>query len=182
MMTYGPFFAHFLRPDLETTLFHVFRPILPPFFPFSPPLFTKKTTIFPKNLDLPSEPALPRSHLRNTYFPSFVPPDPHPHPRNCQLSPKKHLQVISLSSYFFNKNTSPQESPDFQPAHPETPIFPVKPHKTQRNHQKTSPYPTLSPTIFDQKPHPVRQIQQNPRFSSKISDFSPFFRKILENL
>ena len=146
MMTYALFFVHFLRPAPETTLFPDFPPIFPPFFPFPLPFFIYKTIIFQKNIDLPSEPALSHSHLRNAYFPSFAPPDPYPHPRNWHLSPKKHLQVISLASYFFNKNTSPQESP----------IFPVKPHKTQKNHQKTSPYPTLSPTIFDQKPRPLR--------------------------
>ena len=145
-----------------------FTPLFPVFFPF----FTQKISIFPKNLDLPSEPALPHFHLRNTYFLSFIPPDSHPHPWNRHLSPKKLLQVISLASYFFNKNTSPQESP----------IFPVKPHKTQKNHQKTSPYTTLSPTIFTQKPRPVREIRRNPHFSWKISDFPPFFIKILENL
>ena len=181
-MTYGLFFVHFLRPAPETTIFPVFYPILPPFFPFPSPFFPQKIVIFPKNLDLPAEPALLRFHLRTAYFPSFPPPDPHPHPGNCHLSPKKHFQVISLSSYFFNKNTSPQESPDFPPAHPKTPIFPLKPHKTQKNHQKTSPYTTLSPTIFTQKPRPVREIRRNPHFSWKISDFPPFFIKILENL
>ena len=149
-------FRPFFKTCSRNHTFSRFSPDFPPLFPVFFPFFYPKTYIFPKNLDLPAEPALPRSHLRNAYFPSFIPSDPHPHPGNCHLSPKKLFQVISLSSYFFNKNTSPQETPDFQLAHPETPIFPPKPHETQRNRQKTSPYPTLSPTIFDQKPRPVR--------------------------
>ena len=173
MMTYEPFFDRFLRPALETTLFHVFYPILPPFFPFPSPFFTQKIVIFPKNLDLPAEPALLRFHLRTAYFPSFPPPDPHPHPGNCHLSPKKHFQVISLSSYFFNKNTSPQESPDFPPAHPKTPIFPLKPHKTQKNHQKTSPSPYPIPYHFYPKTSSSKGNPAKPPFFMKNLRFSP---------
>ena len=176
MMTYGLFFDHFLRPDLETTLFPVFRPILPPFFPFLPLFFTRKPPIFPKNFDLPSEPALPRSYLRTLYF---LPLPPHypPHPQNCHLSPKKHLQVISLFSYFFNKNTSPQESPDFPPAHPKTPIFPSKPHKTQKNHQKTSPSPYPISYHFYPKTSSSKGNPAKPPFFMKNLRFSPIFHQ-----
>ena len=100
-----PLFCPFFKTCFKNHTFSRFSPDFTPLFPVSPPFFTKKTTIFPKNRDLPAEPALPRSHLKTPYFPSFTPPpsDPHPHPRNCRLSPKNLLQVISLSSYFFKK-------------------------------------------------------------------------------
>ena len=126
MMTYGPFFIHFLRPAPETTLFPVFPPIFPPFFPFLPPFFIYKPPIFPKNLVLPAEPALSHSHLKTHYF-------------------------LPITSIFHQKLSNPQKLPypallipipysySIHISFPDTPFIkgtPRKPMKTPRNPHK----------------------------------------------
>ena len=153
MMTYGPFFVHFLRPAPETTLFHVFRPILPPFLPFSFPFFAQKPLIFPENLDLPSEPALSHSPLKTHYFsikPLSLqdPPIFDQTPLRCGKLGKFHFydDLWALFRPFFKtcsrNHTFSRFSSDF------TPLFPV-PH----------------PIFYLQNPH----FSEKPRFTSRTS-------------
>ena len=145
-MTYEPFFVHFLRPAPETTLFHVFRPILPPFFPFPLPFFIYKTSIFQKNIDLPSEPALSHSHLKTHYFsqiPSIFkqkssnPKNPHTLPLPIPIIPYSYPIHIPLPDSPFIKDTP--SNPMEIPRNPYKP--PINPLKSPTTLPTPPPYP-----------------------------------------